>query len=285
VSTASAGKNGAGVRPRGQPLTGSSGIRQLFDERRKRNALYGSAFYWDARASARRGMARSLWPSNTFNALWDERQHTVVGRALGDMNGRRVVDVGCGTGRMTRWLADDGGARQVVGVDFSAATVEAARLESGALVSSGIVRFMEGDVVAGLDPVGVGAFDDAVVLGCLSVACRERASLERAIGHVARLVRKGGRVLLLEPIHRSPLLRRILGIGVEEWVACANGAGLALVHADRMGFVPVRLVLSVRDLPRALVAPIFEAGERLLDVAPWLAPMSDYKLLLFTRSG
>ncbi len=269
---------------RGHPRTGSPGIRQLFEERRGRDALYGVSSYWDARASARRGMARSLWPSNTFNALWDERQRTVVGRALGDISGRRVIDVGCGVGRMTRFLAEDLGAQQVVGVDFSAATVEAARHESGALVSSGIVRFEQGDVLAGLDSIGVGAFDDAVVLGCLSIACRERTSLERAIRNVARLVRPGGRVLLLEPIHRSPLLRRVLDLGVEEWIACANGAGLSLLGADRMGFVPVRLVMSVRDLPRPIVAPVFAAGERLLDGAPWLAPLSDYKLLLFARA-
>jgi hypothetical protein len=44
-------------------------------------------------------------------------------------------------------------------------------------------------------------------------------------------------------------------------------------------------VLSVRDLPRLFVAPIFRAGERLLDASPWLSPLSDYKLLLFTRSS
>lgn len=269
----------------GRPRTGSSGIRQLFAERRTRDALYGAASYWDARASARQGMARSLWPSNAFNALWNERQCTIVARALGDMRGRRVVDVGCGVGRMTRWLAEERGALQVVGIDFSAATVDAARLESRRLVSTGVVRFEQGDVLGGLERVGVGSFDDAVVLGCLSVACRERASLERALANVGRLVRPGGRVLLLEPIHRSPLLRRILDLGVEEWIACANGAGLALVKADRMGFVPVRLGLSVRDLPRPLVAPLFAAGERLLDAAPWLSPLSDYKLLLFTRAN
>ena len=265
--------------------TGSSGIRQLFEERRGRDALYGASSYWDARASARRGMARSLWPSNTFNSLWDERQRVVVGRSLGDMNGRRVVDIGCGVGRMSRWLAEDLGAQHVVGVDFSAATVEAARSESGALVSSGIVHFEQGDVLAGLDAIGAGTFDDAVVLGCLSVACRDRASLEGALANVARLVRPRGRVLLLEPIHRSPLLRRVLDLGVEEWVASANGAGLSLVRADRMGFVPVRLAMSVRDLPRSIVEPVFAAGERLLERAPWLAPLSDYKLLLFTRIG
>ena len=151
-------------------------------------------------------------------------------------------------------------------------------------MSSGIVRFEQADILAGLDALGVAAFDDAIVLGCLSVACSDRAGLVRAIGNVAKLVRKGGRVLLLEPIHRSPLLRRVLDLGIEEWIACANASGLSLTQADRMGVVPVRAVLSVRDLPRPLVAPVFAAGERALDAAPWLAPLSDYKLLLFTRT-
>jgi SAM-dependent methyltransferase len=264
--------------------TGSSSLWQLFKERRTRDAIYGAPGYWDARASARRGMARSLWPSNAFNVLWDERQRALIARALGSVAGRRVVDVGCGTGRIVRWLAEQRGARQVVGVDFSPATIEAARLESAALVSSGLVRFEQGDVVAGLDAIGAGTFDDALVLGCLSVACRDRESLERALASVARLVRKGGRVLLLEPIHRSPLLRRVLDLGVEDWVGSANRAGLSLAGADRMGFVPVRLVFSVRDLPSFVVGPVFRAGESALDAWPWLAPLSDYKLLLFTRS-
>ncbi len=264
--------------------TGSSGVWQLFKERGARDALYGVPSYWDARATARRGMARSLWPSNAFNVVWNERQREIVVRALGTVAGRRVVDVGCGTGRITRWLAEKLGANHAVGVDFSLATVEAARVESSALVTSGLVRYEQGDVVTGLDALGFETFDDAIVLGCLSVACRDLTSLERALENVARLVRKGGRVLLLEPIHRSPLLRRVLALGLEEWIACANRAGLGLLSADRMGFVPARLVLSVRDLPKPVVTPLFRAGERLLDAAPWLAPLSDYKLLLFTRS-
>jgi SAM-dependent methyltransferase len=265
--------------------TGSSGVWQLFKERATRDSLYGASSYWDARASARRGMARSLWPSNAFNVVWDDRQRAILVRALGSVEGRSVLDVGCGTGRIARFLAEECGARRVVGVDFSPATVEAARIESGALVTSGIVRYERADVVAGLDALGVASFDDAIVLGCLSVACRDRDALARAIANVGRVVRPGGRVLLLEPIHRSPLLRRVLDLGLEEWIACANAAGLSLLAADRMGFVPARLVLSVRDLPLAAVRPLFRAGEQLLDRAPWLAPLADYKLLLFARSG
>jgi SAM-dependent methyltransferase len=263
--------------------TGSSGVRQLWKERASRGLLYGSSSYWDARASARRGMARSLWPSNAFNVLWDERQRALLVRSLGSLEGRRVVDIGCGTGRMVRFLSEELGAHHVVGVDFSAATVEAAREESSALLSSGLVRYEQGDVVGGLDAVGVGVFEDALVLGCLSVACSDAAALQRALRNVARLVRTGGRVLLLEPIHRSPWLRRVLDLGLEQWIATANHAGLLLRGCDRMGFVPARAVLSVRDLPRAIVAPLFSAGESLLDAAPWLSFLSDYKLLLFDR--
>ena len=265
--------------------TGSANVWQLFKERRRRGDLYGASTYWDARASARTGMARSLWPSNVYNELWDVRQRELIARALGETTGRRVLDVGCGTGRVSRWLAEERAVREVVGVDFSEATVQAAREESSALVSSGVARFERADVLAGLDSLGVGSFDDAIVLGCFSVACSDRAALERALDNVARVVRKGGRVLLLEPIHRSPLLRRVLDLGVEDWIACAARARLALQGADRMGFVPVRLVFSVRDMPRPLVAPVFHAGERLLDARPWLAPLADYKLLLFTRTA
>jgi SAM-dependent methyltransferase len=268
------------VQPSG---TGSSGVWQLLRERLARDAMYGVASYWDARASARHGMARSLWPSNAFNALWDERQRALVARALGDVTGRRIADVGCGTGRITRWLAEERGASQVTGFDFSKATVAAACHESSALVAAGLVRFEQSDVLAGFDAACESSFDDAIVLGCFSVACSDRRSLERAMFNVSRVVRRGGRVLILEPIHRSPLLRRVLDLGIEDWIAAANRAGLALALADRMGFVPVRLVFSVRDLPRSLVAPIFRAGEKLLDAAPWLYALSDYKLLVFTR--
>jgi SAM-dependent methyltransferase len=169
------------------------------------------------------------------------------------------------------------GAREVVGFDFSPATVEAARKEHG----NGTMRFEQGDILSGLGHAG--AFDDALVLGCFSVACRDKEQLERAMKNVASIVRPGGRVIILEPIHRSPLLRRILDLGLEDWISMANAAGLSLIAGDRMGFVPVRLFFSVRDLPPAVVGPIFRAGERLLDRAPYLAPLSDYKLLAFQR--
>jgi SAM-dependent methyltransferase len=264
--------------------SGSTGFLQLLRERRTRDAIYHAKDYWDARANARTGLSRSLWPSNTYNALWDERQRDLIARTLGDWSGRRMLDVGCGTGRMTRFLAS-GGAEEVTGVDFSEATVRAAREETLTLTKSWAnqTRFHTADVLNGFAHLE-GTFDDVLVLGCLSVACQSADDLQVAFRNIASAVSAGGRVLVLEPIHRSPLLRRVLDLGIEEWIALANRAGLELVKADRMGFVPVRLVCSVRDVPQGLVAPIFRAGENVLDRAPFLAALSDYKLLLFRMS-
>ena len=57
---------------------------------------------------------------------------------LGDVTGRSVLDVGCGTGHLTAALADRG-ASEVVGLDLSAAMLAAARRHYPAL------RFVEGD--------------------------------------------------------------------------------------------------------------------------------------------
>jgi SAM-dependent methyltransferase len=266
---------------------GATSLLQLIRERRTRDNLYGAPDYWDARTSARLGLARSIWPSNVYNEAWDRRQREVMLRALGDVSGRRVADVGCGTGRMPRFFASCG-AKEVVGIDFSEQTVKAAEEETARLAAEHgalPVRFVRGDVMKSLHHASEEPFDDAISISCFSVACSTPADLEIGMRNVADIVRPGGRVLLFEPIHRSPVLRRRLNLGVEEWIACANRAGLLLIGSDRMGMAPLRFVLSVRDLPRPLVDAAFDAGEAVLDRWSYLAPLSDYKLLLFERHG
>src|SRR5215469_15195877 len=60
-------------------------------------------------------------------------------RLAADLDARRIVDLGCGTGLLTRELAGDG--RDVVGVDPSAAMLAVARGQPGA----DRVHWVEGD--------------------------------------------------------------------------------------------------------------------------------------------
>jgi SAM-dependent methyltransferase len=252
---------------------------QMMRDRLSKEGLYDSPSYWDMKARAYEGLARSNWPSNTFNRFWDERQMAILSAVLGDVRGLDVVDVACGTGRACRHLARAGA--KVTGLDFAPETLASARAET---VEEGLsIDFRLYDALTAPPPDLVEAFDAGVTISCLAMACAHPRDFDRALGHLVSLVRPGGRFFFLEPIHESRLLRRILKMSVDEWIERSRAHGLTLLDRGRMGFVPARLLLAFRDWPEACVAPLFRGGERLLDAAPVLEPLSDYKWLLFRR--
>jgi len=252
---------------------------QMVRDRLTKQGLYDTPSYWDMKAEAYAGLARSNWPSNTFNRFWDERQMAILSAVLGDVRGLEVVDVACGTGRACRHLARAGA--KVTGLDFAPRTLASARAET--LAEGLSVDYRLYDALTPPPAELCGAFDVGITISCLAMACPAPSDFDRALGHLVSLVRPGGRFFFLEPIHESRLLRRILKMSVEEWIERSRAHGLALVDRGRMGFVPARLVLAFRDWPEAYVGPIFRSGERLLDAAPLLEPLSDYKWLLFRR--
>jgi SAM-dependent methyltransferase len=253
---------------------------QMLRDRFTKKGLYDSPEYWDMKAEAYEGLARSNWPSNTYNRHWDARQMQLLDRALGDVRDLVIADIACGTGRASRHLAARGA--RVVGLDFASRALDAARREAAA--ENLAIEFREHDVLKTPPSDLVGRFDVAITISCLAMACPTADQFDRALGHVVSLVRPGGRLLFMEPIHSSRLLRRILSMSAREWITRCEQQGLVLLDRGRMGLVPVRLALAFRDLPEAFVGPLFDAGERLLDRAAVLERLSDYKWLLF-RAG
>ena len=254
---------------------------QMVRDRLTKQGLYDTPTYWDMKAEAYEGLARSNWPSNTFNRFWDERQMAILSSVLGDLRGLEIVDVACGTGRACRHLARAGA--RVTGLDFAPQTLDAARAETRA---SGLtVDYRLYDALTPPPAELAGRFDVGITISCLAMACRAPADFDRALGHLVSLVRPGGRFFFLEPIHESRLLRRILKMSVREWIARSSGHGLTLTDRGRMGFVPTRLLFAFRDWPPSYVEPLFRGGERLLDASPWLDPLADYKWLLFRRDA
>jgi SAM-dependent methyltransferase len=255
-------------------------VQEVLRDRRHRSSM-SQASYWDARVRTRTGHARSVWHSQAFSEVWNLRQMAVLDDALaqsiGSVASRRILDVGCGTGRITRELARRGAL--AVGVDFSEAAIDAARREG---CDGGSVSYEVGNVTEPPLPFDDASFDAVVAVGCLAVACTDLLSLERALAEMRRVVREGAPVVLLEPIHSSRLLGRVLKARVAEWIAAASRAGLQCTTRRGMGFVPVRLALSSFDLPAWFVGPVFRAGETTLDALP-LQRMADYTLLSFVR--
>src|SRR5207249_211593 len=99
--------------------------------------------------------------------------------------GDRVLDAACGTGDFA--LADArAGAAHVVGLDFSTRMLERARRKGPE------IEWVEGDMLA--IPFPDGSFDSATV----GFGIRNVADLERAFGELRRVLRRGGRLAILE---------------------------------------------------------------------------------------
>ncbi|HET7820695.1 MAG TPA: methyltransferase domain-containing protein [Ornithinibacter sp.] len=96
----------------------------------------------------------------------------------------RVLDVGCGTGNLTRAVAERWPGCQVVGVDPSVPFVEAARERAGLVASR--VRFEVGE--AGNLPLDDDSVDAAVALLVLTFV----PDADRAVAQMRRVTRPGG---------------------------------------------------------------------------------------------
>jgi SAM-dependent methyltransferase len=111
--------------------------------------------------------------------------------SLGLGPGQDVLEVGCGTGQTTGWLAHAVAPGRVTAVDFSPRMLEQARTRSVA------ATFRCADVCT--DDLGAACFDAAF---CLHVAphFRDRAA---AVRNLSRALRPGGRLIVLHLIGRQ----------------------------------------------------------------------------------
>jgi demethylmenaquinone methyltransferase/2-methoxy-6-polyprenyl-1,4-benzoquinol methylase len=106
-------------------------------------------------------------------------------------SGQRALDVATGTGDLAFELAGRVGADgEVVGLDFAERMLEVARRKAAALNLR--VRFETGNALALEYPDA--AFDAATV----GFGARNFSDLDRGLAEMARVVRPGGRVVVLE---------------------------------------------------------------------------------------
>ena len=119
---------------------------------------------------------------SAFNAYY-ERPATIS--LLGDAAGRRVLDVGCGAGPLTAWMAERGA--EVTGIDVSPAMLQLARDRVGDRAT-----FLVADVSEPLTFAGDATFDLVVA----SLVLHYLADWEAPLREFRRVLRPGGAVVL-----------------------------------------------------------------------------------------
>lgn len=112
---------------------------------------------------------------------------------LGDVAGKRVLDIGCGTGRNFPFLAPAvGNAGEIVALDYSKGMLAEARSYREREGWSHI-RLVRGDAAV-LDTGDEEPFDAAIAVWCLGIVHDLDAALERMLSRV----KPGGRVAIMD---------------------------------------------------------------------------------------
>lgn len=250
-----------------------TGLINMFRNRADRESLYSKAEFWDSKAAALSGDAVSMWPNNNLNRLYHTEQMALVESVFNDVTGSKILDVGCGTGRLSRYLARRGAA--VTGMDFSEKAIEIAREQSSDFDIDFVV-----DSIFNIDFAE--EFDYICMWGCVTVAATNRADLTQVMKNLSNALKPNGKLLLLEPIHKGPL-HRVLNMNVKEFTEVMSVGGFKVNWVKQMHFWPVRLGLAFIPWPNFITWPLYHFGQALMKL-PILNSLGDYKAILSTKT-
>jgi 2-polyprenyl-6-hydroxyphenyl methylase/3-demethylubiquinone-9 3-methyltransferase len=198
----------------------------------------------------------------------DAPWHRLARSHLPPLARKRVLEIGCGRGGFSAWLATQGPAL-VVGGDFSAAAVEKARAHARTLALENL-KFEVADIQRLTHPDG--SFD--VVVSCETVEHVPDPRL--AVRELARVLAPGGTLVLTTPnylglmglyrVYRRLTLRPYTELGqpinhvvlLPRTIRWVRSAGLRVVEVDGIGhYLPIPgrppSRLEALDRPRALM--------------------------------
>jgi 2-polyprenyl-3-methyl-5-hydroxy-6-metoxy-1,4-benzoquinol methylase len=156
------------------------------------------AAYWSRRAdefdalyTGRKSGAARLWDRLTRRNIGDRFRFTL--RAVGRVDGKRILDVGCGSGRYCVEFAASGEA-EVVGVDLAPGMLTIAERLAAQRGVQSRCRFVRADI---LDFGRPESFDDTVAMGFFDYVPQPR----RVLSHLRALTR--GRLVASFPCRLS----------------------------------------------------------------------------------
>ena len=186
--------------------------------------------------------AYKAWRATTLGAMTEAIEQRLIFELFGELEGRKLLDVGCGDGALVCAAVARGA--DAVGIDSDLAMLAAARALCGQRADN--VKFLEGR--AEHLPFADGAFD---VVAAVTVLCFV-PDAGSVVGEMARVLRPGGRLVIgeLGQWNTWAALRRLRGwFGSRTWKharfrseselrALATRAGLTVMSVRGAVFYP-----------------------------------------------
>lgn len=195
--------------------------------------------YWDrvaSRYAASDPLAAVCYPAAPpwFNRFYARFQARAVTRMLGalPLEGKRALDVGCGGGRWTRWLAERGA--DPVGIDPTAAMLDTARRLSPGLTFQ---RMSATTIDFPAD-----TFD--LVMAVTVIQHLRPVEQEEAAVAMCRVLRPGGHLFVFDLIDARDPGRIVFPRPPEDWIDMYQRQGTQLVRWEGQEYVPLMRVLT-----------------------------------------
>lgn len=242
-------------------------FKKMLYQRRHREKIYSKADFWNSKVAEYKNSAISMWSNQTLNTLYEKEQITFLLENLDFTPGVKILDLGCGTGRLSRWLAAQGA--QVVGIDFAEKVLEQARALSVG-VSNPVYR--HGSIFNLED---IDEYDYVVVWGVLTVAATNIEELTETMFRIKKAMKKDAKLLLMEPIHKG-FLHRVLDLDVISFLNTMESVGFEIEVLEPLHFWPVRLLLSyISWFPSWFTKFLYYWGQGMMKL-PGLKHCGDY---------
>lgn len=185
--------------------------------------------------------------------------------------GSRVLEAGCGTGSQTRFLLDSSPGIRLTCLDLDAGQLDQARTRLAGRAES--IDFRQGDLLDA--PFAPASFDHAFV--CFLLEHLRRPA--EALAHLARLLRPGGTLTLIEGDHGSCRFHPETAAALAVWEALVTRqrrlGGDPMIGRRLYGLLHAAGFVQVRVEPRMVYADAGSPALRAAFVRRIIVPMVD----------
>jgi SAM-dependent methyltransferase len=207
---------------------------------------------------------------------------------LGDVEGRTILDFGCGSGENSLLLARRGA--HVIGVDISTALLS---LASRRLALNGLGDRAEFVVGSAHDL----PLPDASVDAVMGIAILHHVDLKKAASEIRRVLKPGGRAIFQEPVRDSATVRAVRKLipyrspdispferplRTKELKEFARGFTLHSWRAFSLPFVNVTWVVPAL---RPYIHQAYKVDKRLLGSMTWLSHFGAIRVFAIDKAA
>lgn len=243
----------------------------MINNRLGRDEIYSTPQYWNSKAETYGGQAISMWPNNILNSFYSTEQCLIIQKYLNDFKDLIVLDAGCGTGRLSRYLASQGAI--VEGIDFSIYSIQEARKQSSGNNPSYKVQSL-------FDLNDTDKYDLILTCASVTLACKNSSELLDVLTRLCRSLKPEGKILLIEPVHKG-FLHRVLNINLKDFCKITTESKLQIRDISHLHFWPIRLLLAYVNWPRFITVSGYHIGEWIFRLIRHKA-FGDYVAILAT---